>query len=239
MDFVTIYEDADFGGTGIFLDVGDYRLFGASDMNDTISSIQVPAGLVAMVFEHADSGGGYGISADFLEDCADLAPLGLNDKISYISVFRAERDIVSRNHATGETGTAHVVWARGSVVNGQYVPGHWERKRVVEPAPNTVVTVSPPIPPHTGGIAVHASGPQAQQAQNLYTLFLRGPDDPNLQHGTGRFDSSLTCTFPTLPVGRYWVTADTKADVGWPVMPSRAEAVCQAFQVAQVIIRFG
>ena len=157
MDFVTIYEDADFGGTGIFLDVGDYRLFGASDMNDTISSIQVPAGLVAMVFEHADSGGGYGISADFLEDCADLAPLGLNDKISYISVFRAERDIVSRNHATGETGTAHVVWERGSVVNGQYVPGHWERKRVVEPPPNTLVTVSPPIPPHTGGIAVHAS----------------------------------------------------------------------------------
>ena len=239
MDFVTIYEDADFGGTGIFLDVGDYRLFGASDMNDTISSIQVPAGLVAMVFEHADSGGGYGISADFLEDCADLAPLGLNDKISYISVFRAERDIVSRNHATGETGTAHVVWARGSVVNGQYVPGHWERKRVVELPPNTLVTVSPPIPPHTGGIAVHASGPQAQQAQRLYTLFLRGPDDPNLQHGTGRFDSSLTCTFPTLPVGRYWVTADTKADVGWPVMPSRAEAVCQASQVAQVIIRFG
>src|SRR6476469_4919499 len=70
MDVVTIYEDADFGGTGIFLDVGEYRLFGASDMNDTISSIQVPAGLVAMVFEDADSGGGYGISADFLEDCA-------------------------------------------------------------------------------------------------------------------------------------------------------------------------
>jgi hypothetical protein len=35
------------------------------------------------------------------------------------------------------------------------------------------------------------------------------------------------------------VTADTKADVGWQVVPSRAEAVCQAFQVAQVIIRFG
>lgn len=86
---------------------------------------------------------------------------------------------------------------------------------------------------------MHASGPQAQQAQSLDTLFLRGPDDSNLQHGTGRFDSSLTCTFPTLPVGRYWVTADTKADVGWPVTPSRAEAVCQAFQVAQVIIRFG
>jgi hypothetical protein len=82
MDYVTIYENADFGGTGTFLEVGEYRLFVASDMNDAISSIQVPAGLVAMVFEHTDGGGGYGISADFLEDCADLAPLGLNDKIS-------------------------------------------------------------------------------------------------------------------------------------------------------------
>jgi hypothetical protein len=239
MEFVTIYEDVEFGGTGIFLDVGEYRLFGPSDMNDVISSIQVPAGLVALVYEHADSGGGYGISADFLEDCADLAPLGLDDKISYISVFRAEQEIVSRDHRTGKSEMAHVVWARGSVENGQYVPGHWERKRVVEPAPNPVVTVSPPIPPHTGGIAVHALGPHAQQAQSLYTLFLHGPDDPNLRNGTGRFDSALTCTFPTLPLGRYWVTADTKADVGWPVVPSRAEAVCQAFQVAQVIIRFG
>jgi hypothetical protein len=226
MDYVTIYENANFGGTGIFLEVGEYRLFVASDMNDAISSIQVPAGLVAWVFEHADSGGGYGISADFLEDCADLAPLGLNDKISYISVFRAERP-------------PSFIWRRGYLRNGEYIPGHWERKRVVEPPPNPVVTVSPPFPPHTGGIAVHASGPYAGQAKGLYTLFLHGPDDPNLQHGTGRFDSSLTCTFPTLPLGRYWVTADTKADVGWRVMPSRAEAVCQASQVAQVIIRFG
>jgi hypothetical protein len=226
MDFVTIYEDADFGGNGIFLDVGDYRLFGASDMNDTVSSIHVPTGLVALVYEHADSGGGYGISADFLEDCADLAPLGLSDKISYITVFRAERP-------------PSFIWRRGAVVNGQYLPGHWERKRVVEPPPNPVVAVSPPIPPHTGGIAVHAWGPHAEQAQSLYTLFLHGPDDPDLHHDTGRFDPSLTCTFPTLPLGRYWVTADTKADVGWPVIPSRAEAVCQASQVAQVIIRFG
>jgi hypothetical protein len=226
MDFVTIYEDANFGGTGIFLDVGDFRLFGASDMNDTVSSIQVPTGLVALVYEHADSGGGYGISADFLEDCADLAPLSLNDKISYISVFRAEQP-------------SGLIWRRGHVVDGQYIPGHWERKRVVEPPPNPVVTVSPPYAPHAGGIAVHAAGPRAEQAQSLYTLFLHGPDDPGLQHDTGRFDSSLTCTFPTLPLGRYWVTADTKADVGWPVMPSRAEAVCQAFQVAHVIIRFG
>jgi hypothetical protein len=85
MEAVTIYEDANFGGIGIFLDVGNYRLSGAGDLNDAVSSIQVPAGLVALVYEHADSG---------------------------------------------------------------------------------------------GGIAVHASGPHAQQAQGLYTLILRGPDDP-------------------------------------------------------------
>jgi hypothetical protein len=225
MDYVTIYEDKHFGGTGILLDVGKYRLERASDLNDVVSSIEVPVGLVAMVFEHADSGGGYGISADFLENCADLAPLGLNDKISYVNVFRAQRP-------------PNYVWRRGAMVNGRYIAGHWERKRVVEPPPNPVVTVSPPYPPHTGGIAVHAAGPHAQQARSLYSLFLRGPDDPNREHGSGRFDSSLTCAFPTLPVGRYWVRADTKADVAMTVTPSRAEVVCEVSQTAHVIIRF-
>ena len=138
MNFVTIYEDPEFRGRGILLDVGDYRLFG-TDMNNAVSSIQVPAGLVALVYEDADSGGGYGISADFLEDCADLAPLGLNDKISYLSVFRAEQP-------------SGLVWRRGAIRgDGEYVPGHWERKRVVEPPPNPFVTVSPPIPPHAEG----------------------------------------------------------------------------------------
>ena len=81
-----------------------------------------------------------------------------------------------------------------------YIPGHWERKRRAEPAANRIVTVSPPYPPHTGDIAVHAIGQYAQQAQSLYTLFLHGPNDPALQHGTGRFDSSLTCPFPGLPL---------------------------------------
>ena len=99
-DYVTIYEDKHFGGTGILLDVGKW-LERASDLNDVVSSIEVPAGLVAMVFEHADSGGGYGISADFLETCADLAPLGHNDKISYVNVFRAQRPPELRLAARG------------------------------------------------------------------------------------------------------------------------------------------
>ena len=39
MDYVTIYEDKHFGGTGILLDVGKYRLERASDLNDVVSSI--------------------------------------------------------------------------------------------------------------------------------------------------------------------------------------------------------
>src|SRR5690348_13805976 len=114
---VTIYEDVNFGGRSEALEVGGHRLFSAADLNDEVSSIKVPAGLVAIVHEHADDAGGYGRSADLMEDHADLSVLGLGDTISYVDVFAAERDISSFNHATGQTETAHVVWARGAVVN--------------------------------------------------------------------------------------------------------------------------
>jgi hypothetical protein len=144
---VRIYEDVNFGGNSEALEIGEHRLFAAADLNDEVSSIKVPAGLVALVHEHADGAGGYGRSVDLLEDHADLATLGLGDTISYVEVFAAERDIVSRNHATGETDTARVVWARGSLVNGQYVPGHWERPRA-QPQPPGPAVVSPGPLPH-------------------------------------------------------------------------------------------
>ena len=68
MTEVTVYQLPDFQGSSRSFGVGDYRFFTEADMNDTISSIRVPDGLVAMVFEHADSGGGFGRSADLLED---------------------------------------------------------------------------------------------------------------------------------------------------------------------------
>jgi hypothetical protein len=115
--------------------VGEYRLFDANDMNDMTSSIQVPEGLVAYVYEHADSAGGYGLSADFMENCADLSQYNLNDKISYINVFNAEQP-------------SGLVWARNSIVNGEFVPGHWERKRASgQPINTSTVVVSPPLPP--------------------------------------------------------------------------------------------
>ena len=145
---VTIYEDVNFGGRSETLEVGGHRLFSAADLDDEVSSIKVPAGLVALVYEHADAAGGYGRSADLMEDHADLATLGLGDTISYVLVFAAETDIVSRDHRTGktETGTAHVVWARGSVVNGQYVPGHWEVPRAQPPPPGPAVVSPGPLP---------------------------------------------------------------------------------------------
>ena len=51
---VTIYEDANFGGRSETLEIGEHRLFSAADLNDEVSSIKVPAGLVALIYEHAD-----------------------------------------------------------------------------------------------------------------------------------------------------------------------------------------
>src|SRR3954447_10059669 len=156
---VTIYEDTNFTGRSMTLGIGERRLFDANDMNDMTSSIQVPPGLVAYVYEHADSKGGYGIAADLMEDCADLSQFDFNDKISYITVFAAE------------TPEGHI-WARARVEGGQFIPGHWERKRANgQLPPNNGVAVSPPLPPHdlvqpvvTGGGTI--AEPDSAQVKN-------------------------------------------------------------------------
>ena len=88
-------------------------------------------------------------------------------------------------------------------------------------------------------IRVHAQGQYATQAVNLYNLLLSGPDDPTHNRGSGRFDQNGTCTFSRLPVGRYWVTADTRGDAPWPVRPSRAEVTCSPGRPAELVIHFG
>jgi hypothetical protein len=131
---VTLCEHANFGGRTKVLGIGKHSL---PDFNDLTSSVRVPQGLVALLFEHADSGGGYGVSVDLLEDTASLAPLNLAAKISYVEVFAAE-----------PAEKPGFVWTRAAMVNGQFVPGHWERKRAQPPPPNRVPAVSPPLPPH-------------------------------------------------------------------------------------------
>jgi phospholipase C len=100
-----------------------------------------------MLYEHANENGGYGLSVDMLEDCPDLSVYGFDKKVSYIRVFRTERD--------------NFVWARGRMSSGTYVAGHWERKRAdgsPAPAGGAVAVVGPSLPPPTSPES-HTEGP--------------------------------------------------------------------------------
>lgn len=133
---VILFDNANFSGHSKILSPGSYRLF---DYDNVATSVRVPAGLGAIIFEHADDGGGYGISVDLLEDIPDLSQYNFNDKLSYIIVF--------------STNNPGFVWARNQYVNGQFVPGHWERKRANGSLPpNYGPVVSPFNPPHGPGM---------------------------------------------------------------------------------------
>ena len=127
---VVLYDEPNFTGASKVIGPGQYLL---SDFNDRASSIKVPAGMVAYLYEHAADSKGYGIAVDLLEDHADLSSLGFNDKLSYITVFAA----IDQNN---------FIWTRGAIINGVFIPGHWERLRANPLPPNTVAVVSPPIP---------------------------------------------------------------------------------------------
>ena len=166
-DAVTIYEDANFGGRSKMLGPGGYRFFTPEDLNDVISSVRVPAGLCATLYEHADDGGGYGISVDLLEDCPDLSVYGFNDKVSYVNVFPTTNgQVVVTDHRGGGTTTAQAgfVYARSRMMSGQFVPGHWERPRARGAGPDNSppAVVSPPYPPHlpTAPTVLQVNGPQ-------------------------------------------------------------------------------
>lgn len=126
---VVLYEQANYSGATKALGPGKHIL---TDFNDRASSIKVPAGMVAVLYEHAAATQGYGISVDLLEDVTDLAVYNFNDKVSYIDIFFSTKDNLYE-------------WKRNAMVNGSFVPGHWQRKRANPGAPNTVAVVSPPI----------------------------------------------------------------------------------------------
>jgi len=185
---VTIYDAVNFGGRSATLAVGGYTLSGPTAPLDKVSSIQVPAGMVALVYELADNAGGYGRSADLMENYADVSTLGLAG-IAYVDVFLAERDITpvaaratiapslasttaasalaSTDKAptlastTGIVATLHESWIRGSVVNEQYVAGHWGIGTAQGSAQGPAV-VSPGPLPHL----LHISTLQGQDMAN-------------------------------------------------------------------------
>lgn len=149
---VVIYSKKNFAGQSMVLPTGDNRL---TDLKP--ASIRVPAGTVAYLYQYVDSGGGYGILVDLMEDHADLAEFGLSGNVSLITVFPSTRQ--------------GLVWARNRITNGQFVPGHWERSRAGGGGPvNTVAVASPPMPGHA------PTAPTAIQQQGTrWTITTLGP----------------------------------------------------------------
>src|SRR3954469_4976577 len=89
---VTLYESPGFTGRSVTLGVGQHRFFTPDDFNDVATSISVANGMVAIIYEHADDIGGYGISVDLMDNCPDLAVYDFSKKTSYVSVFPAAHD---------------------------------------------------------------------------------------------------------------------------------------------------
>ena len=129
---VTLHNGVDFLDEFLELEIGTHRFDTRTGFNDTVSSITVPAGFVATIFEDADNNGGSGRSVDLMENCGDLAKYDFNDKISYITVFKSVQP--------------GFFWARGSIRNGEFMPGHWERRPASGIPVNNVAVVSPSKP---------------------------------------------------------------------------------------------
>ncbi|WP_163992738.1 alkaline phosphatase family protein [Pyxidicoccus caerfyrddinensis] len=133
---IVLFSDRGFRGDSITLGIGSTRFVDAATFNDTTLSVRVPAGWCVKLYEHANENGGYGRSVELMADCPDLGALGLGQAISYVTVFSAERDAF--------------VFVRGRMEGGNFVPGHWERRRASGAAPSQgAPVVSPPLPPPT------------------------------------------------------------------------------------------
>lgn len=138
----TIFSSSGFNGQPQELSLGENRISGAS-------SIRVPPGTVAVLYQFADDAGGYGVSVDVMEDQSDLASFGL-DRVAFVRIFAARKDNLFS-------------YARGAMRDGQYIPGHWERDRASgNPVSAVGVAVaSPPLPARGATIAtaVQRQGP--------------------------------------------------------------------------------
>jgi|GEM_PF-3383985 len=118
---VTLYENAGYGGRFELVRTtlmpgthGILRPLG--QLNDMASSVKVPAGMVAILYEHTNGSNAYGRYVELMEDCPDLSVYGLDNKVSYVSVFPATR----------QDGYNFV---RAKNKNGTVIGGHWEKAR--------------------------------------------------------------------------------------------------------------
>jgi phospholipase C len=180
---ITLFEIVNFGGQAVGVDEGSTRFSTPAQLKDFASSIRVAPGHCAVLYEHANEFGGYGLSVDLLEDCPSLSAYGFDKKLSFIRVFRTERD--------------GYLYARGRMSDGTYVPGHWERKRAGgSPARDaaTVAVVGPALPPPTtqapDGIEIHDH--RRDRSSNIKHLFVLMLENRSFDHMLGH--SGITGT---------------------------------------------
>lgn len=172
MEAVTLFEGVNFSGQAAPISEGNTRFASAAQFNDRASSIRVTPGYCAVLYEHANEHGGYGLSVDLLEDCPNLSAYGFDKMASYIRIFRTERDNFS--------------YVRGSVHNGSFIPGHWERKRAdgsPAPAVGAHAAVGPALPPPTEH-EPHAEGPVVRDHRGDEPLH-PAPEHPGMGWGDG------------------------------------------------------
>ncbi len=117
---VILYENAGYDGRFQIVtpQLSAGKGFAMHNFNDMATSVQVPKGMVAVLYEHSEENGGYGNYVTLMEDCPDLSVYNLNDKISHVVVF-----------AASNPDRPGFYWVRPKMVNGQIVAGHWERIR--------------------------------------------------------------------------------------------------------------
>jgi len=194
---VVIYDNPNFEGRSRSFGIGNHRLF-PEKFNDLTSSIKVPAGLAVTVYEHADEGGGFGSWVDFLEDQPDLSKYGFDNKISYLAVFKSQRP--------------GFFYARNSIQNGEFVPGHWEgvKARGNPVNPNPVVGPSrppnkvPSTPPPPDSCTISGFINRDRSEYNTIVSLYR-PGDSKTPLFSTTVNPSGQYSFSRVPVGRYVV----------------------------------
>src|SRR5258708_10476221 len=80
---VVLFEQPNFGGQSLTLAIGHHPLTGAADLEKMVSSVLVPAGLVAMLHDEADASGGGGEDVDPLQDHAVIPAPRFFDPTAY------------------------------------------------------------------------------------------------------------------------------------------------------------
>src|SRR5258708_39563102 len=86
---VVLFEQPNFGGQSLTLAIGHHPLTGAADLEKMVSSVLVPAGLVAMLHDEADASGGWGEDVGLLEDQAEHAAPCFVYQTAYGDAFSA------------------------------------------------------------------------------------------------------------------------------------------------------